>query len=259
MSQYNRPEYSPRNALYDPDLGLTGGDQVGHLRNALAMGDAATTRHRRKLLSDPTATALFLGEDSHGADLGKLDAAKAMAARGSDPESIWRSTGWFDQHGRWSYEIDDNPSSLKNTTDTGKRRARPMGHVLRHDELYARVPDASRVPVSIAPDVNMGAFGMYDPDGGALGGIGIEPPRMAPKGLPFRSTAWHELQHFLDRGIDFPKPPLMEEKEQWIRSASERRANNADFRNRLSPAERAHRSPFNTEDEMMRWRAPMSD
>lgn len=59
-------------------------------------------------IGDPTATALFLGENAANADHEKLAMAKAMAEQGADRNDILKRTGWYSEDGRWEFESDDS-------------------------------------------------------------------------------------------------------------------------------------------------------
>lgn len=74
------------------------------------------------VLSDPTATAVFLGENSATANQLELSRAKLMEADGVNRDKIWYDTGWGRRpSGHWFYEVDDrffsklpNKSPLQN-------------------------------------------------------------------------------------------------------------------------------------------------
>lgn len=89
---------------------------------------------------------MFAGETAQTADHDALREAKALAARGWEPELIWRQTGWFQSERRWRFEIDDGAGRMKMRPAQGLAPT-PLGAMLEHPALYAAYPQLARLPV----------------------------------------------------------------------------------------------------------------
>lgn len=114
----------------------------------------------------------------------ELDRAKSMASHMPD-ETKWRETGWYnDPLAGWTTEISDHEMEIDPIAsimlnqmpagDTGLT----VGHLIKHDRLFAAHPELKDIPVHVhddltATDISLGAFdpgpdGPFDPKNTAL-------------------------------------------------------------------------------------------
>lgn len=150
---------------------------------------------------------VFAGRNSRTADLNALARAQELSARRRSPEEIWNETGWFKGvDNQWRYEIPDNNLSIDAPTETYFTSGLtdiPEG-LIRHQALADAYPDQSYLlrtnlisdPRRMSVENSLGSFS------GSDGGL-IE---LLNRGYDeTRSTAAHELQHFIQRNEGFSR------------------------------------------------------
>lgn len=189
-------------------------DMVGEALNTaglLALGGQA-------IPAPAGSMRIFAGRNSRTADLEALARAQELSARRRSPEEIWNETGWFKGvDGQWRYEIPDNNLSIDAPTETYFTSGLtdiPEG-LIRHQALADAYPDQSYLlrtnlisdPSQMSVENSQGSFS------GSNGGL-IE---LLNRGYDqTRSTAAHELQHFIQRNEGFSRggntinPPVVQ-------------------------------------------------
>lgn len=150
----------------------------------------------------PPAKAMFLGLMAKGADKDALKAAQDMLAGGASREEALKSTGWFQQHGDWKYEIPDDAAIIGNAASrdldaTGKSQ-RPLWGTVWHDDLYKAHPDMRSIPTTaeVGPGVKTGGR-----HGGETEGIQFS----GPDEDAAAKVALHEMQHGVQLREGFPR------------------------------------------------------
>lgn len=138
---------------------------------------------------DPNILNQFAGEKSLTADLGQLNAAKDLEAKGTEMERIRKDTGWHrGVDGMWRYEISDDEATLAPNFAELVREGTTLSTILDHPKLYAAYPDIGSFTVRAIPE---GA----DYSGTLILGkklIEIDPAAKPGEAL---STLLHEVQH----------------------------------------------------------------
>jgi conjugative element/phage-associated large polyvalent protein len=106
-------------------------------------------------VEDAVQPVLFGGEGAAGADRSALARARELQEAGTDPEAIWRETGWRQgPEGKWRFEIDDSraaltPRALAIIDEASKgplpegRRAVRVRDLMEHPELDRFYPNAA--------------------------------------------------------------------------------------------------------------------
>jgi hypothetical protein len=188
---------------------------------------------------------LFGGEKAKTANLDKFeDALASIDKYGVTPEQVRRETGWFEGPDKqWRFEIPDyrstfDPAPLLNQQSrydvaakyfeqqgvpatkfaTGQfpemdkaaleyadkviseRPAVTLGQLLKHPEAYAAYPEAANIPVNINRNPNYA--GSFNP---ATGEMAISIPTLGQSWDKARSTALHELQHYIQKIENFAR------------------------------------------------------
>lgn len=258
------------------------GERVGISKNAVAQ--QKTLLRKSGLLSAVPATAAGLyalsqpdkadamnfGPAARIADRAALQTAKRMFAKGALQQDIYGATKWFrDGSGKWGFEAPDNDlrvfqGGMHTGPDGGKTF---ISELVQHPLLFDAYPrlghqtGAVRIGPSGAP-VSSGA-GYYHASGKELpysaGWMGGWKGNFHIEGGGqdgARSTAAHELQHFVDRvenrpyglygaghGFDGTADPA------WQANIGEVRARNAQTRLDFSPAQREQTPWPLTEDQ----------
>lgn len=148
------------------------------------------------------------GVKAEGADLGKLDLAKA--AEGKEPRlKIWRDTGWYkDIDNHWKFEIPDTEAKL----DVGslydmvlEGKTRTLGDTLHHDSLWKSYPDVANTKIkAIKLPTDIGGY--VD---GKTGDIILNAdPRAYGKGgtkNAMKQIILHEAQHKVQESENFAR------------------------------------------------------
>ena len=208
---------------------------------------------RPKTLSDPTATANFLGEKALDKDWSAVALARQMVDDGASPDEIWQATGqrgqpqWFDQ-GRWWHEAMGTPAAdyrqpLPKGDMTDRRR---LGDVLPGDKAQDAYPWLSDVPVTHTYSDKQ-AYGLFQPRTGQ-----IETTLHHQYSPPERQTdtLLHEQQHAIDVREGLPLPT---QNVPYSERRLERRAINAAARRfYLNDEDRKTIPPYQTEDAAVR-------
>jgi hypothetical protein len=135
---------------------------------------------------------VFGGRLAKTADLGKLEIAEKMAAKGGTPERIWQKTGWFKgADDKWRFEISDEAASFNEPIALGgSDEVVPLGERLQHERAYEAYPDLKdiRSNIEMWEGGGGGMYGLDDTGQEALVASGRDP-------LSLKKTALHELQH----------------------------------------------------------------
>lgn len=159
-----------------------------------------------QMIAAPTGSMrVFAGRNSRTADLDALARAQELSARRRSPEEIWNETGWFKGvDGQWRYEIPDNSLSVNTSSPTYLTSGItdiPEG-LIRHQALAEAYPDQSyllRTNLRSSPS-EMPVQGSSGSFSGSNGGV-IELLNRDYDAT--RSTAAHELQHFIQKNEGF--------------------------------------------------------
>ena len=168
----------------------------------------------------PGSTTLFSwgGPMSRKADQEKLFQANRMEDAGSTAEEIKNATGWQrNLDGEWMYWIPDNKSQIQSTKmrsdmlgleASDKELAlqdemfqgihsyfqRPLGEILKHEELYEAYPELAKYPVSYRFDNSStrGSFSPYNQDIT----LNVRDKDKSRTGVvESKSTLMHEISH----------------------------------------------------------------
>lgn len=148
------------------------------------------------LLRDEAGT--FAGRGAKTADLAALARAEDMAGQGLDRRQIWDDTGWYKGvDDKWRFEIDDSGSSFQDFTKP--REIEYLGDRMKHPRAFEAYEDAPRI-TTVAGGGDGGYYqrpGRADPNDFGVLSVGV--------GSDQRSTASHELQHFIQGQEDFAR------------------------------------------------------
>jgi hypothetical protein len=179
-----------------------------------------------------TQEVLFLGEKSKTADKKALARAKEMGKAGASPQDILNETGWFQQYGKWNYEIDDRALALKKPLSPSGGKF--FDHY-SHPEAEAAYPELAK-RLRVRSGRNAGA-GQYLPREWSI----IIDERYSPSmGMKLPG---HELQH----AVDDEEVGLSGNMGIQRLLETETRAHNADSRIHMSPEERKRIPPWATD------------
>jgi hypothetical protein len=227
-------------------------------------GNALT--RRRGPIGDPTATALFLGENSATADRDALRRAKDMQKRGESRERILQDTGWFEDRGRWNYETDDRQFGLQRELPANEDQSLQFFDHFPHPQAQTAYPKNS---LTLSRGEGVSSSGASYSNGNVrirdripvYGDEWWQDPR--PGFTSRRATighrksrpdyidgmALHELQHAMDdRAGGWITPDEFKRFPDYYSMPTERRAYNVEHRRRMSPQERLATPPWATEE-----------
>ena len=160
---------------------------------------------------DPTVVRTFFGPTSAKADLGKLEEAKKLSAEGTDEQTIWQETGWWNGPNGWRFEVDDSQMPLPyGSTQTNMYG--PTQDVVAHKDFWESLSPREDM---LDDDATIDAFndqdirrrvvgggstdlgpmdagksykGLFDPNTSNMKAYGYEPTDQ-------KETLVHEMQH----------------------------------------------------------------
>lgn len=154
----------------------------------------------------PLGKAMFVGLASRLADKEALTTAKKMLTEGASREDVLKTTGWFQQHGDWKYEIPDDQmtlgtSAFRRMRDEGTQTA-PLAGTFWHDQLYKNYPELRSVEATteFTPEKTGGRW---------TSGLSTDTGKptlhaRAPTELELGDVALHEMQHGVQEAENFP-------------------------------------------------------
>lgn len=161
----------------------------------LATG-AANISEPRNILSQ------FAGPNAESADLHSLAKAKDRLAKGDEPNTVRRETGWFKgADNKWRYEISDHEAELL-VEGVNAGTAVTLRSILKHDRLFEAYPELKNIAVTAASNTDY--YGSYDPLNDRFE---IDNTRTAEQQL---STLLHEIQHAIQAREGFAMGGNME-------------------------------------------------
>lgn len=183
----------------------------------------------------------FVGVSAKGVNKKTMRQAFAMLQEGASNDDVYSATGWrVSPEGSLRIELSDDAASLKSNQD-GR-----LGDILNHPALFKAYPKLADVPVRFTK-VGEGTAGIYMPSRGVLqwepssASIGIADSLDDAKKL---RVLLHEVQHAIQ---NIESEGSVRTRAQ-IASASEVEARNVERRRKMTPEERAAKSPEATED-----------
>lgn len=218
VDQYMKDQYTAGalgGRAYNPETG-----QVTEFDPVTPATMLAPTGFLSSAARTPGSTTLFSwgGPMSRKADQEKLFKANKMEDAGSTAEEIKNATGWQrNLDGEWMYWIPDNKSQIQSTKmrsdmlgleASDKELAsqnemlqgvrshfqRPLGQILKHDELYEAYPFLENMPVSYRFDSGP-VRGSYSPGNKDIK-LNIRDEDKSRKGIvDSKSTLLHEINH----------------------------------------------------------------
>ena len=100
---------------------------------------------------DPSVIRMFAGPLSETADKVALKTAQDMETGGASREEIWAATGWWNQSGKWTYEISDEAMGLnlpKVAEGDVRSLATKASKSIEHEELFKAYPWLSKTLVT---------------------------------------------------------------------------------------------------------------
>lgn len=268
LDQYTKDQYTAAalgGTAYNPETGqVTEFDPIGTATMLAPTGFLSSAART------PGSTTLFSwgGPMSRKADQDKLRQANIMEEAGSTAEEIKNATGWQrNLDGAWMYWIPDNKSQIQSTKmrsdmlgleESDKKLAemnpslpinsyfqRPLGEILKHDELYQAYPELAGYPVSYRFD-NSSTRGSYSPYNQDIT-LNVRDRDKSRTGIvESKSTLLHELNHAISDiegrtggGSPDTAPRIVEKAEQlaripyedaWIRYKADDREQNTLFK-----------------------------
>lgn len=241
----------------------------------------------KELLGIRPANALFAGASSKDANLNALASARQMVGSGSARDEIWSQTGWYQgPDKKWRYEIDDRAASVPRNVLHALTAARPnsvvvgtpnkagfhdpapYSSVLSHPLFFQAYPDAQQpiggprnVGVILAkggsdegftkPAITQVPTAERDPDTYRPEQY-IELNSKNSKKLP--GMALHELQHYIQNVEGFAggtSPEQAGSFNAYQMSPGELEARVVEWRQHMTPAERAATPPWVTENKVV--------
>jgi hypothetical protein len=201
---------------------------------------------------------IFAGESAKTADLGALEVAKEMAARGADRNDIIQKTGWFQGNDKkWRFEIPDQKAQADVETllqeGVSKGQPIPFEGVLSHKQFYEAYPELAKNDVRMLRSETPFAV-----SSGEKYPVFVSFPEGA-KNPEARSGFIHEAQHLVQREEGFPtggNPGMFKYDpaskltpyEQYKRLAGEVEARNVQSRIDMTPEQRKATHPWETQD-----------
>lgn len=140
----------------------------------------------------PAVAGIFAGKGAKLADMEGLLRAEQLLAKGHDPATVWKETGWgVGPDGKWRFEIPDD--ELLTTPMKVNTFYPGVDKVIDHPELFSQYPDAGQI----------GLTASKNPGGSYFSGDG--PDRMVVDYRDEGDTIMHELQHAVQEREGFAK------------------------------------------------------
>ena len=157
----------------------------------------------------PLIAGTFIGPKSKLWNTEAHSLAKALEAKGANPEEIWKQTGNVKApDNMWRQEISD----VNATTTFPKRNTMgtvmPMEKRLSHEELYQAYPDLRKMDLELTSDRTGNA--------GAFNGTGVELSINEVNKPTTKPIMLHELQHAIQNKEGFAKGGMPNEMTTFL-------------------------------------------
>ena len=157
----------------------------------------------------PLIAGTFIGPKSKLWNTEAHSLAKALEAKGANPEEIWKQTGNVKApDNMWRQEISD----VNATTTFPKRNTMgtvmPMEKRLSHEELYQAYPDLRKMDLELTSDRTGNA--------GAFNGTGVELSINEVNKPTTKPIMLHELQHAIQQTEGFARGGMPNEMTTFL-------------------------------------------